>query len=363
MKIAIFLPNWIGDVVMATPTLQAVRDHFGPSAHLIGVMRPYVSEVLSGTRWLDQQLFYDPQAKDPALRSRTLLRKLRQERPATVLLLPNSLRTGLLGWLSGAGRRVGYAQYGRGPLLTDKLKFRKSRGRFLPASTMDSYLELAYLLGCPRRTPHLDLATLPEDEAAADNVWRRLRLPPGKEVVVCHNAGGWGGRASSKAWPNAHFAELAYRIATRLGKSVLVLCGPGERAAAADIALRAAHPQVKSLADQTLGIGLTKACVRRSRLMISTDSGPRHFAAAFGVPTITLYGPTHQAWGDTHYSHAIDLQEEVPCGPCMQRKCPLVHHQCMRDLSVDRVYAAVLKQNSITPEHTPHWQRTTNLSA
>ena len=180
MKIAIFLPNWIGDVVMATPTLQAVRDHFGPSAHLIGVMRPYVSEVLSGTRWLDQQLFYDPQAKDPALRSRTLLRKLRQERPATILLLPNSLRTGLLGWLSGAGRRVGYAQYGRGPLLTDKLKFRKSRGRFLPASTMDSYLELAYLLGCPRRTPHLELATLPEDEAAADDVWRRPAFASGQ---------------------------------------------------------------------------------------------------------------------------------------------------------------------------------------
>ena len=363
MKIVIFLPNWIGDVVMATPTLQAIRHHFGPAAHLIGVMRPYVSDVLAGTDWFDAQILYDPRSRDSKLRSRSLIRKLREQRLDTVLLLPNSLRTGVLGWLSGAPKRIGYAQYGRGPLLTDKRKFQKSRGRFMPASTMESYLALAHLMGCAPSPPKLKLATLPQDEAAADGVWHRLRLPPGNEVVVCHNAGGWGGHASSKAWPNTYLAALAHRIATRNGMHVLVLCGPEERAAAADIALRAAHPRVKSLADQPLGIGLTKACVRRSRLMISSDSGPRHFAAAFGVPVITLYGPTHKAWGNTNHAHAINLSEDVSCGPCMKRVCPLEHHRCMRDLSVDRVYAAVAKQLTVEPEFAPRWQKSGTIPA
>ena len=62
-----------------------------------------------------------------------------------------------------------------------------------------------------------------------------------------------------------------------------------------------------SLADQTLGIGLTKACIRRAALLITTDSGPRHFAAAFQTPVITLFGPTHVAWTRTHHPLAWHL--------------------------------------------------------
>ena len=59
MRIGIFLPNWIGDVVMATPALRAVRKHFGQQAQVVGIMRPYVQQVLAGTNWLDECLVYD----------------------------------------------------------------------------------------------------------------------------------------------------------------------------------------------------------------------------------------------------------------------------------------------------------------
>ncbi len=86
--------------------------------------------------------------------------------------------------------------------------------------------------------------------------------------------------------------------------SVLVLCGPDEREPAREIVRAASHPRVVSLAEQPLAIGLTKACVRRSALLITTDSGPRHFAAAFNTPVITLFGPTHIAWTRTYHPHA-----------------------------------------------------------
>src|SRR5262249_6149364 len=163
------------------------------------------------------------------------------------------------------------------------------RGRRLPVPAVGSYLALVRRLGCRAGSLRLELATTADDEAAADRVWSGLGLSPSDDrPVVCLNTGGAYGPA--KSWPGASFAGVARRLASEAGVRVLVVCGPSEREAARAIAARAAHPGVVSLADQELGIGLTKACVRRSALMITTDSGPRHFAAAFGVPVITLFG-------------------------------------------------------------------------
>ena len=120
MKLAIFLPNWIGDVVMATPALRAVRDQF-PSAEIVGIMRPYVADVLAGTGLLDRTLFYNPRGTNPSQRGWSFVRALRAERFDSVLLLTNSLRTGWLAWLSGAPCRIGFARDLRGWLLTDRV--------------------------------------------------------------------------------------------------------------------------------------------------------------------------------------------------------------------------------------------------
>jgi heptosyltransferase-2 len=117
-----------------------------------------------------------------------------------------------------------------------------------------------------------------------------------------------------------------------------VLCGPRERNAAREIVVRAGHSRVVSLADQELGIGLTKACVRRARLLITTDSGPRHFAAAFHTPVVTLFGPTDVAWTRTQHPQAWHLLHPVPCGPCQRPVCPEGHHRCMTELTPESVF-------------------------
>jgi heptosyltransferase-2 len=85
---------------------------------------------------------------------------------------------------------------------------------------------------------------------------------------------------------------------------------------------------------------LTKACVRRCDLLVTTDSGPRHFAAAFNRPVVSLFGPTHIGWTETYYPAAVHLQKRVPCGPCQRRVCPL-DHRCMNELLPGEVFAAV----------------------
>jgi heptosyltransferase-2 len=337
MRIVVFCPNLVGDTVMATPTLRALRRGF-PDARIVGVLRPNVAPTLDGAPWLDDRILSHPKAPQRDRRMLGVVSRLREERFDLAVLLPNSIRSGLMAMLGGIERRVGYARGGRGVLLTDRLTPpRDARGRFEPVPIVEYYLGLARHLNCPVDSLSCELFTTEADEQAADASWNRLGLA-GDRPVACLNTGGAFGPA--KNWPDESFATLARRLVGELGAKVLVLCGPAERESARKIVSLANHEDVVSLADECVGIGLSKASVRRSALLVTTDSGPRHFAAGFGVPVVSLFGPTHIAWTRTYHPLAVHLQQPVPCGPCQKGICPLGHHRCMTELLPDAVFEA-----------------------
>ncbi len=337
MKIAIFLPNWLGDLTMATPMLRAMRRHFGPQARLVGILRPYLADVLAGTAWLDEQWFFDRRAKDPGLHGSAVARRMRAERFDVAVLLPNSLRTAVVAWLGRAKERIGYVRYGRGPLLTGKLYPRRVGSRLVPMPMVQTYLELARVLGCGEESPRLELATVEADERSADGVFQRLGLPGDGRVVAMNSSGAYG---AAKLWPIDYFGTLAQRVVDELDHDVLVTCGPKEREIARAVVRLANRPRVFSMADQPLDLGTAKACIRRCRLMVSTDSGPRHVAAAFGLPVITMFGPMLPIWSENPTQQAVDLLLDLDCIGCHKRVCPLGHHRCMRELSVEMVFTA-----------------------
>ena len=345
MKIGILLPNWIGDVVMATPTLRAIRKHFGADAEIAGIMRPYVSQVLAGTTFLDRTVLFDRKSADAAVRTPAVIRQLRDWRFDTMVLLPNSFRAATLAWRAGARQRVGYARNGRGWLLTTRLLPPREGRRPQPISAIDYYLHLAYAIGCPPESPQMELATQADDERGADQVWSNLDLHEVSRVVVFNTGSAVG---SARSWPSEHYVELARRLAGDPGTAVLIICGPGERETAAHIERLAHHPRVRSMASQDLSLGVAKACIRRSSLMVTTDSGPRHFAHAFNVPAVTLHGPIDPRWSESHHPRAVGVQHPVDCGPCGKTVCPLGHHRCMRELAVEVVFDAVQKQLAAT---------------
>jgi heptosyltransferase-2 len=335
MRIAVFCPNWVGDAVMATPALRALRDHFR-DANLIGILKPYVAGVLEGAPWLNQIALLDRRGRQGERWPRVAAR-LRRLQPDLAVLFPNSFRSALVAWLGRCRRRVGYARYARGWLLTDALDApRDSHGYLVPSPALDSYNRLAGHLGCTALSNRMELFTTANDETAADAVWRQSRFDRSAEVV-CLNPGAAFG--SAKHWPAESFAALAQALVDRRGSGVLILCGPGEQQLARSIATLADRPGVHTLAEHQLSLGLTKACIRRADLLITTDSGPRHFAAAFDRPVVTLFGPTHIAWTETYYPRAVHLQKKVPCGPCQLRVCPL-DHRCMIQLTPTEVLTA-----------------------
>jgi heptosyltransferase-2 len=340
MNILVFCPNLVGDTVMATPAFRSLRSGF-PDARIVAVIKPTIAATLDGAPWFDDRIGLDPRSKRAGDRFWAVLPRLRAERPEMAVLFPNSFRSALAAWLSGAKRRVGYSRGGRGVLLTARLdSIVDERGNFRPSPIVDSYREITRRIGCPDDGSRLELFTTLEDEAAADRAWERLGLTRTRPVV-CLNTGGAFGPA--KSWPEEHFASMARGLVEQGNVSVLVVCGPGEREAARSIVAQADRPGVVSLADEPLGIGLTKACIRRSNLLITTDSGPRHFATGFDIPALTLFGPTHIAWTLTHHPRALHVHHPVPCGPCQKPRCPEHHHRCLRELTPHSVLAEALR--------------------
>ena len=322
---------------MATPTLRILREYYGRDTQLIGIMRPYVAEVLTGTDWLSDVLPYDRRSANSKLGTVSLIRRMRQAKLDSVLLLTNSLRSAAIARVCQIPQRIGYVRYGRGLLLTERLYPPRAGFQLKPVSALDYYLHLAQSVGATIDSRRTELATTAADENRTDLIWKQLGFDSGRPVITLNTGGAYG---SAKQWPLEYFATLATRLVRDLDAHVMVICGPSEATSAQRIVELANCDQVSSLADEDVSIGLSKAVVKRSNILVSTDSGPRHFGAAFNVPTISLFGPTDPRWSDNYHPHAIDVRRNVPCGPCAQRTCPLGHHRCMRELTVDQVFNA-----------------------
>ena len=330
MTVAVALPNWVGDAVMATPTLRALRARF-PQERILAVVRPYVRPVLEENPWTDAFLEVGKSAAD----LRGAAAALRKERVDVGVLLPNSFRSALLFWLGGVRRRVGYARGGRGFLLTDRLRPERRGGHFVPTPQITYYLALAAALGAPVADRRMELATTPADEAAAEAAYRAAGLEPEKTLLL---APGYA-FGPSKAWPVQHWASLVQGARARLGLESAILCGPSEGPLAVAIAKMAGG--CATLHDKGITLASARAVVRRARAMVAIDSGLRHYAAAFHRPVVALFGPTHIAWTETWHPKEVRLQATVPCGPCQEPTCPTGTAECMWKISPDEALQAL----------------------
>ncbi len=342
MKIAVILPRWVGDACMATPLLRGLRAHFGPGARITGVMRPLLADLLAGTDWLDGAIAYDRHKKDPAVGFRAAARALRALRPDVALVLPGSLSAAALAFAGSARRRVGFAGNLRRPLLTDPLVQRRGAEPLPPPA---AYLAIGAAIGLPPQSHELELATAVADDRQAEDVLGRLfsgsnsgRRSP---LIVLNDNSSNG---AARAWGAANHAALARRFVERVpGARVLVHCGPGDRDQARTIVARAGLPAVQGLADEPeLPLGLSKAIYKRADLAVSSDSGPRHIAAAFQVPTVALLGPTVPHLGRSDPRRCVEIRKAIICSPCGKSDCPLGHQDCMRLITVEEVEHAAL---------------------
>ncbi|MFO8014946.1 MAG: lipopolysaccharide heptosyltransferase II [Phycisphaerae bacterium] len=329
MTIAVALPNWVGDAVMATPTLRALRRRF-PRERLLAVLRPYVRPVLDPNPWTDAFIEIDK----TVLGMNRAAWALRREAPDVGVLLPNSLRSAVLMRLGGARRRIGYRRGGRGWLLTDALDPPRDGRRFVPTPQVTYYLALAEVLGAPTDDVRLELTTTEADEADAEAAFAGAGLDPSRTLLLCPGYA----FGPAKGWPAGHWAEVVRGARERFGLDAAVLAGPTEADVARAICDAAG---CATLHEAGLTLASARAVVRRARAMVTVDSGLRHYAAAFDRPVVALFGPTHAGWTETWHAKEVRLQADVPCGPCQQPVCPTGTGECMVKVEPDEVLDAL----------------------
>ncbi len=337
-RLLVALPSWVGDVALATPALRAIREHYR-DAHIGFLMRPYVREVLEPCGWCDE-VFLWSSSRNKAKRQHDYLRlasQLRERHFDVALLLSNSFRSALLARLAGIKVRVGYTRDGRSMLLTVKMMPDRVKGKYIPVSMVRYYGMLARYLGCAVDEDRLELPVAAADRCAADELLASLRIGAGVKFIAINPGAAYG---SAKCWPAERFAEVADGLHRRTGMRSVVVHGPGEEQIAGRILQCAGTAAV--VPSQMVPLGVLKGLLARCEVLVTNDTGPRHFAKAFGRPLVTIFGSTDPRWTQTQYPRERKVQVPVPCGPCMLKRCPL-DHRCMQLVTSQMVCEAAME--------------------
>jgi heptosyltransferase-2 len=328
---------------MATPTLRALRNLY-PAAEIAYLMRRYVKPIYTGLPWADRLLTYRTgKGRGKAGKGLfDLAARLRSAKFDMAVLLPNSFKTALLCKMAGIDKVVGYDRDGRGFLLSDKLLPQKDRGKFVPFPIVRYYMGLAQYLGSHDRDLSMKLAVVESERRAASQIFARAGLDAelerpaaqGRGPLILLNPGAQYGAA--KCWLPEHFAQLADRLSAELGATILLSGAPKERAIL-DAILRLMKQPSVDLSTKGLTLGALKEITRRCDLMVTNDTGPRHIAAAFDVPVVTIFGPTHPEWTEIYFPKERKVAVKVFCGPCQKKTCPL-DHRCMTRVTPGMVF-------------------------
>jgi heptosyltransferase II len=325
-KILIRSTNWIGDAVMTTPAMGAVRAAF-PTAEIVVAANPPVAELLYGHPACDRLLVYDRKGRHKGLPGLwRFSREIWKERFDLAILFQNAFEAAVLTLAAGIHRRAGYRTDGRGILLTHGVPVGRAVRRL---HHTDYYLNMLGRLGIRGGDGRLHLNC-----TAGEKAWAESILGGAPWAAV--NPGATYG--SAKRWYPERFAEAADRIAETYGFSIVLVGGPGETAIGHDIE-EAMPLRPLNLIGKT-SIRQMMAILSAVRLMVTNDSGPMHVAAAFGTPIVALFGPTdHTTTSPLMPSFRI-VRKPAECAPCLKRRCP-TDHRCMDALSAADVLEAV----------------------
>lgn len=325
-RIIVRQTNWIGDAVMTTPAMGALRSSF-PAAEIVVAANPPVAELFLHHPYCDRVLVFDKKGAHRGVRG--VLRfsgELRKERFDLAILLQNAIEAALIAFLAGIPRRAGFRTDGRGWLLTHAVPVGDSE-RSLHHTRY--YLKMLETLGIQGGEGGLRLACT-EGELA------RARELIGDCMPVAINPGAAYG--SAKRWYPERFAEVGNRLAEEFGARVVLTGGPGEKEIGRDIAAAMRVAPINL-------IGKTKvremmAVLSLCRLVVTNDSGPMHVAAAFGVPIVAVFGPTDHTTTSPLAETCRIIRKEIDCAPCLLRQCP-TDHRCMEAISASDVMAGV----------------------
>jgi len=347
VKILIVKLSAIGDVVHTLPALCALRSAY-PKAHITWLIEEAAADLVIGHRALDRVIVsrrkhWIEQLKGLGHRKAMLeigafWRALRDTHYDLVIDFQSLLKSAVLVWLARGRRKIGFD---RG------MQHQEHSYLFLnervPPVDMDVHaltrgLMLVEAVGVRSETVIYDLPIAARDRRRIDDLLVACGIDGRRPVVAINPVALW----ETKLWLNDRFAALADRLISELGVDVVFTGGPAD-----DFVIDDIRGQMRQSAGDLSGrttLKMLAALYQRACLLVTTDTGPMHLAAAVDTPVVALFGPT-APWRTGPYGrHHRVIRTAPPCSPCFKRHCD--HHQCrcMRDIRVAMVFDAVAQK-------------------
>jgi lipopolysaccharide heptosyltransferase I len=316
----------IGDVLHGVPVAVALKRAF-PDARIGWAVEGRAADVLAGHPAVDH-LFRLPRGwlKSPSA-VLSLRRQLHAFSPDVTVDLQGLLKSGVASWLSGARMRIGFAK----PVAREHA-WHAYTNRVRPVAThvVDRNCDLLVSLGIRESSPRFDMPTWPVSRARVRQWLGNLGLA--ERPVLINPGAGW----QSKLWPTDRFAAVARGLHERRGLRSLVVWGGGAERKAAEQIVAESHGAA-ALAPDTSLQDLGELC-RVSRMMISSDTGPLHLAAAVGTPCVGLFGPVPASRNGPYGRQHVCVEPPAEARPSWDNR--KTDTTSMAAIDVDRVIAA-----------------------
>jgi heptosyltransferase-2 len=334
-KILIIRTDRIGDVVLTTPLIKALRDNLAQS-YIAMMVVPQTKDIVEGNPYLDEVIIYDKNDKDRGIKGFfNFVANLKKKNFDLVLVLHTKKRTNLIAYLSGIKERVGYCNNKFGFLLTKKIKDTRPEG---DKHEIDYCLEVIRALGIEPKDRQLFMPLKKESEIWAEEILNKNKISAGDTLVALHP----GASCPSKRWPAERFTDVAKKLIKDYGYKILVIASGSDVKTAQAMIKQIDYPLI-DLSGQTSLSQLT-SILKRCKLFISNDSGPVHIASSIGTPVISIFGRNQKGlsptrWGPVGEKDKI-LHKEVGCIECLAHNCNK-DFACLKAVTADDVLKAV----------------------
>lgn len=332
-RILIVRTDRIGDVLLSTPVIKAIRERY-PNAFLAMMVSAYAREIIEGNPYLDQVIIYDKDTKHKTwISSIKFAKDLNKKKFDLALVLHPTNRVHLITFLAGVPRRIGLNRK-LGFLLTSKSTHTKQFGE---RHELEYNLGLLNFLGIKAEDKRLYMPIKEESEKKIEEMFKFQCLWPKDKILAIHPAAS----CPSKVWPVERFAELAEKLAQKYGFKVLIVGAQKETKLAEDL-IKRMHIPVINFVGKT-SVSQLASLLKRCTLFISNDSGPVHIASAVGTPVISIFGRNQvglspKRWGPVGPKDKF-LHKEVGCIKCLAHNCKK-EFACLKAISVEDVVEA-----------------------
>lgn len=333
-RILIIRTDRIGDVILSTPVIRAMRLAY-PHAFISVMVSPYSLQIVEDNPFLDEAIVFDKgSAQKSWLSSLAFARCLKRKQFDLCLVLHPTIRVHLLVFLAGIKRRIGYDRK-FGFLLTDRLAHTKQQGLRHEA---EYNLDFVKYLGVESPSVEMYIPIKQESEQWVESYCRQESLGEKDKLVAIHPAAS----CPSKVWPCQRFSETADALIEKYGVKIIVVAGAKD-VAGVEVMLKHMKNKAVNLAGKT-SVSQLASLLKRCRLFISNDSGPVHIAAGVGTPVISIFGRNQPGLSPARWAplgkQARVLHKQVGCVECLAHNC-LREFTCLKEIAVRDVLEAV----------------------